>query len=183
MNRREFLKKSIGGVVLSSIPLISGCEKNPVSYNGYGAISIKTEKSTYIWQQEESNKVLHINSILENSSKSIYYSNVGDGYNSESEQDFLFIAGNSAGCLEKYDAANDLWYEAKNLLGFLYEGSKFVFIKPSKKYSLRASLHIKNDAEEKGKYRFRIDYYNNVNQDVNAIPLRDYSNTFLIKLE
>ena len=31
MNRREFLKKSLEGIIVSSIPLISSCEKNPVS--------------------------------------------------------------------------------------------------------------------------------------------------------
>ena len=31
MNRREFLKKSLEGIVIASIPLISGCGKNPVS--------------------------------------------------------------------------------------------------------------------------------------------------------
>ena len=30
MNRREFLKKSLEGIVLGSIPLISSCGKNPV---------------------------------------------------------------------------------------------------------------------------------------------------------
>ncbi len=32
MNRREFLKKSLGGIIIGSIPLISGCSKNPVTY-------------------------------------------------------------------------------------------------------------------------------------------------------
>jgi len=35
MNRREFLKKSLEGIVLGSIPLISGCsQKNPIIYTG-----------------------------------------------------------------------------------------------------------------------------------------------------
>jgi len=30
MNRREFLKKSLEGIVIASVPLISSCSKNPV---------------------------------------------------------------------------------------------------------------------------------------------------------
>jgi hypothetical protein len=30
MNRREFLKKSLEGLIIGSIPLILNCEKNPV---------------------------------------------------------------------------------------------------------------------------------------------------------
>lgn len=33
MNRREFLKKTLEGIILGSIPLISSCGKNPVDYN------------------------------------------------------------------------------------------------------------------------------------------------------
>lgn len=33
MNRREFLKRSLVGIVIGSIPLISSCEKNPVKSN------------------------------------------------------------------------------------------------------------------------------------------------------
>ena len=40
MNRREFLKKGLVGVVLGSIPLISNCGKNPVNSNT-GSISGK----------------------------------------------------------------------------------------------------------------------------------------------
>ena len=32
MNRRQFLKKSLESIVITSIPLISSCGKNPVSY-------------------------------------------------------------------------------------------------------------------------------------------------------
>jgi len=31
MNRREFLKKSLEGIVIGSVPLIYNCGKNPVS--------------------------------------------------------------------------------------------------------------------------------------------------------
>lgn len=51
MNRREFLKKTLEGIVIGSIPLISNCsEKNPVIYTG--PISglkyyMQTDKSVY----------------------------------------------------------------------------------------------------------------------------------------
>lgn len=32
MNKKEFLKKTLECIILCSIPLISSCSKNPVSY-------------------------------------------------------------------------------------------------------------------------------------------------------
>ncbi len=186
MNRREFLKKGLERIILSSIPFIFNCGKNPIasltSNDGYGALSIKTEKYIYVWQQSEfSKKVLYIHSTLENRSTNIYYSKVGDFFNSASEQDLLFIAENSAGYLEKYNELDNLWYEVKNILPPLIEGSRFVSIKQFKLYSIHASLYIKKDEEEKGIYRFRIDYYDDENLEASTLPYKDYSNTFEIE--
>ena len=174
MNRREFLKKGLEGIIVG-IPLIYNCGKNPVEPESE-KLSIKTEKNIYIWQLGESNKILYIKGALENISKNIYYSKLGDFYNSASEQDPLFIERYSGGHLEKYNEVNSIWYEI-NILADL-EGSKFVCIKPSKIYSIDAYLLVKKDEEEKGKYRFRIDYYG---QKPYTLPYKDYSNTFEIK--
>ena len=175
MNRREFLKKSLEGIIVG-IPLIYSCEKNPVE-SEFEKLSIKTEKNIYIWQLSESRKRLHIKGTLENISKNIYYSKLGDYFNAASEQDPLMIAGDSGGHLEKYNEVNSSWYEL-NILGTLIEGSKFVCIKPSKTYSIDVLLFINKDEEEKGTYRFRIDYYG---QKPFILPYKAYSNTFEIK--
>lgn len=50
MNRREFLKVSLGGIVIGSIPLISGCSKNPLKSekgNGINIYFLKNEKLTF----------------------------------------------------------------------------------------------------------------------------------------
>ena len=65
MNRREFVKKSLGGIVVGSIPYI-GCSKNPVKYpvdidfdtisKGYSS-DIEEEKSFVINNDAEWNKM------------------------------------------------------------------------------------------------------------------------------
>jgi len=51
MNRREFLKKGLEGIIISSIPLISNCsKKNPIIYTGpISGIEyyMQTDKSVY----------------------------------------------------------------------------------------------------------------------------------------
>lgn len=66
MNRREFLKKSLEGIIIGSISLISSCGKNPVEYFitvdfetiGKGNMStIKEKKSFVINDYTEWNKM------------------------------------------------------------------------------------------------------------------------------
>ena len=155
--------------------------ENTVANDRYVELFIKTYKDIYTWQSSESGKVIHIQGTLKNISKNRYYSKVGDRYNSASEQDLLLIAENSAGSIEKYNEVDNLWYEVKNVLALLIEGSKFVSIKPPLLYYIYADLSIKENEEEKGIYRFRIDYYDNENPDSNTLPYWSYSNTFEIK--
>lgn len=168
------------GVIVVSFTLFCG-KKNPVNSNEYGALFIRTENEIYEWQygDDEIKKRIVIQGVLENISGNIYYSKVGDGFNAADEQDPLHIADNSAGYLEKYDEKNNSWNEVK-LLGFLIEGSRYISMKPSKTYTIHAYLSIGLDKEEKGIYRFRIDYYNKGNPDDTVVPFSDYSNTFRI---
>ena len=159
-------------------------DENPInassSGNEYGKLSINTDKDVYSWQQGESKDYIIIQGQLENKSDSIFYSRLGDWYNSQSEQKELLIAGNSAGYIEKYNESDNLWYEI-NILALLIEGSKFVPIKPLLIYSIYGHLIKDNDTEEKGKYRLRIDYYEYEHPDSALSPFQDYSNTFEIK--
>ena len=93
----------------------------------------------------------------------------------------LLFAENSAGKLEKYNPLKNEWINS-NLLGVLIEGSRYISIEPAKNYSIIATLYIGNDIEEIGKYRLRIDYYNNSTDESEGIkPYSDYSNIFQIK--
>ena len=182
MNRREFLKKSLERIIISSIPLICDCGKNPIApYDEYGKLSIKTEKDIYTWNLiiGEFTRTIHINGTLENISTINYYSKMGE-VNGPFEQEPLYIAGNSAGYLEKYNEVDSSWYEI-NILRSLIGGSKFVFIRPSKLYRIYSILSLEKDEEEKGKYRFRIDYYDDENLEASTLPYKDYSNTFEIE--
>lgn len=186
MKRREFLKISLKGILSGSFPLIHGCGvKSPVTSSslndGHGKLLIETEKDTYVWQlgQSESQKTLNIYSTVKNISHNTYYSQVGDRINSAPEQERLSFAENSAGFLEKYNEKDCVWNETA-LLGILIEGSRFVFLKPSGQYTIDTYLRKNINETEKGIYRFRIDYYDNLNPDIDIFPYRDYSNVFEI---
>ncbi len=146
---------------------------------GNDKLYIRTDENAYSWKQSESRLIIIIQGSLENKSEVTYYSKTGDGYGPP-EQDQLFFAENSAGKIEKYNQSDNSWYET-NILGFLIEGSRFVPLNSSKVYSIYAHLTINKDREEKGKYRLRIDYYDNINPKNNSKPFKDYSNTFLIR--
>ena len=49
MNRREFLKKSLEGIVIGSIPLISRCSKNPVDSDSF--------QSDYYYYKKDGSKL------------------------------------------------------------------------------------------------------------------------------
>ena len=159
-------------------------DENPINAPGsdheYDKLSINTEKDVYSWKQEESKDYIIIQGQLENKSDSIFYSRLGDWYNSLSEQKELLIAGNSAGYIEKYNESDNLWHEI-NILALLIEGSKFVPVKPLLIYSIYGHLIKDNDTEEKGKYRLRVDYYEHEHPDSAVSPFQDYSNTFRIQ--
>ena len=104
---------------------------------------------------------------------------MGDGFGS-SEQEQLYIAGNSEGYIEKYTESDKSWNEIDIRL-LLIEGSRFVPIKPSVVYSIYVHLSKSIDENETGKYRIRIDYYDFENPDSSVVPFQDYSNTFEIQ--
>ena len=160
------------------------CEKeksilNPESANG--KVSIKTDKTIYVWQQSEGDKIIVIQGELQNNSTLTYYSKVGDSWG---EKDLVLFSEKSAGKLEKYNSSDNKWNNS-NLLGMLIEGSSIIEIEPSKKYSIHAHLSISNDKykEETGKYRLRIDYFNFVNETTDTTTFSDYSNIFEIRSE
>jgi hypothetical protein len=110
-------KLELSFILLVLFAVFCARDKSPFyplpSDNGYNHLSIKTEKSTYTWQQSESAKILIIQGTLENNSSNIYYSNLGDFYGG-SEQEQLLIADNSAGNIEKYNEMNNEWNELNN---------------------------------------------------------------------
>ena len=168
--------------IIITILLFSSCEKGksiliPEMENN--KIIMKTTKTIYYWQQANGDKIIPITGELINRSIKTYYSRVGDYYG---ETDLIFFAENSAGKLEKFDSLNNEWANS-NLLGVLFEGSRYIPIEPVKKYSIRATLLIiGNDIEESGTYRLRIDYYNDSTDESEGItPFSDYSNIFQIK--
>ena len=55
MNRREFLKRSLEGLyIVSSIPLISSCSKNPVKSEPVNSNSIIKDNIEYYIQTDKS---------------------------------------------------------------------------------------------------------------------------------
>ncbi len=177
------MRNSIIIVTLMLLTISCIKDKNPIdsspNIEGNGSLSIKTEKNIYSWQEGESEQIIIVQGSFENRSDETYYSRIGDGFGPP-EQDQLFIAGNSAGQIEKYNNSDNSWYEI-NITGFLIEGSRFVPLKPSKVYSIYAHLTIEKEGEDKGKYRLRIDYYDKSDPSEDETPLRDYSNIFEIR--
>ena len=146
---------------------------------GNGKLSINTEKAIYSWQIGESRDYIIIQASLQNESKTIFYSCIGDGFG-PSEQEQFYIAAGSDGYIEKFSESANSWIE-KDLSSLLIEGSKVVPIKPSRAYSITAHLSKDREEHETGSYRIRIDYYDVVNADSGKIAFRDYSDVFAIK--
>lgn len=148
------------------------------SLDGDGNLVIKTGRQSYSWEQNESTYTLTVRGTVDNSTETVYYSKTGDGFG-PLEQERLFFADNSAGYLERYDSVESTWREV-NLLTVLIEGSRFVPLKPEKQYSFETFLLWREDKEENGIFRLRIDYYDQSEPGEIAKPFKDYSNMFTI---
>lgn len=164
--------------------LIAVSCKNDMSLNipesRNGKLSIKTDKTTYVWQPGEDSQIIIIEGELKNSSLITFFSQVGD---SQSDTDFIFFAGNSSGKLEKYNPSEKKWDET-SLPGMLIEGTRMKEIEPAKKYAIFAHLSIRAEKAktETGRYRLRIDYADHLTDASAAtLPLSDYSNEFEIR--
>lgn len=147
--------------------------------DGYKKLSIKTNATSYTWQQGESKDFISIQGTIINDSDATYYSRLGDGFGPP-EPDLLYIAAYSGGYIEKYSESEKIWME-RELKSILIEGVRVVPIKPSQDYSIFGPLTKSREEDETGTYRIRIDYYDIENPDSTVIPFQDFSNTFEIK--
>ncbi len=158
-------------------------DKNPVlplnQDGSTGNLKIRTEKSAYYWQAGESDKMIIIHGTLVNNSSNRYFSRVGARMG-KAEQDLLFIAGNSAACIEEFNETDNTWHKSE-IMAFLIEGTRFVPLEPSIIYSLNGHLSIKTNQQQKGIFRIRIDYYNTPGPGSEIKPMKDYSNIFEIQ--
>ena len=146
----------------------------PSNPQGHSNLEIKTERVFYYWKINETK---YINGSLNNNTTNIYYSQLGDAFWGAPEQEPLLIADNSGGCIEKYDEKNKTWKRVK-ILCILAEGANFVKIDSSKQYSIEVLLSSKTG---QGRFRIRIDYYDEENPNENSILYKDYSNVFEIR--
>jgi hypothetical protein len=159
------------------------CTKNdnPVKPNqiqeGNGNLLINIIPDAYSWSTVDSGEVLYLSSNLTNLSDDVYYSRVGDRFNAALDQDHLSIASNTNAFIEMHNNDNATW-EIVNC-AVLIEGSRFVSIIPNKTYTLDGC--IPHNQIYTGKFRIRIDYYNNIEPTTSDTVFKDYSNTFTIK--
>lgn len=167
------------------VVLLIDCKREKYPFNpdpGHDTLIITTDRTIYYWQRCEDNQDIVVQGTLQNNSAKIYCSQVGD-HGGWSE--VMLFAGNSAGQLEKFNVADNSW-DACGLLSPLIEGPRFMEIELSRKYSIHAHLVVSNDKckEETGKYRLRIDFYNNPEEALaGRAPFSDYSNVFEIRAQ
>ncbi|MEE9430267.1 MAG: hypothetical protein V3V16_04455 [Melioribacteraceae bacterium] len=115
-----------------------------------------------------------ISGTLLNSTQDTFYSNLGDAFNSNFDQENLTIAYQTDGYFE-YKLIDKTW---KNIEQFrLIEGSKIIRLLPGVEYKISASAIV--DTNKLGEHRIRINYYKNY-LSANIDTLRDTSNVFSI---
>jgi hypothetical protein len=182
------MKSQITLLVLFAIWLTSCiCTREKWSFNpanvsaSQGHLIIKTDQRVYQWNPNEDRKQVIIQGTLRNNSAEIFYSRLGDYYESSSAQGKLFIADNSAGYIEKYDPANGSWKRVQILL-LMIEGPRMTALSNGMSYAIYAHLSIENNRTEKGLYRIRIDYYREETPTESSLLYHDYSNVFELRI-
>lgn len=179
MEIKEKMKLHIFAITILFFSIVS-CTKNgdPIIpeqiIEGDGNLLITVNPAEYSFSNLNSGNVLNISAILSNQSDKVYYAEIGDFYNSSTDQDNIYIAGNTQAFVEMFNSDDIVW---KTIFrSFLIEGSRFVSIKPAKMYYLHGC--IPHNEKYVGKYRIKINYYNKIEPTAKDTLFEDYSNIF-----
>ena len=103
MNRREFLKKGLEGIIIGSIPLIFNCEKNPVS-SYTGSISGKVIGTDQTVKVRAIQNLSLVSETTTNSDGNYKISNLPEG-----KYGLLFVKKDAVYIYN--DQINSRWYE------------------------------------------------------------------------
>jgi len=175
----KMFKSSVTFILLI---LFSSCSENenlvePIDeINFNGDLKITTEKNEYIYG-EDYKDWLSINGTLVNNSQDTFYSKLGDGFNSNLNQDQLFVAEGSDAYFETYDSVYSTWTNIPR--GLLSEGTKVISILPTNTYKFTS--HSRFDSTTHGMFRFLFKYYKKTGLTFSTDTLRDTSNVFYIQ--
>jgi hypothetical protein len=153
-------------------------------YYGDRNLSIMTEQNIYRWDDVVSNHPLippyfFVKCDLANYSDKDYYTRVLKTRPEES--DIFRVTNGMQGYFERYDETIDSWedYDSGLLAQYVIED---ITVKSHKKYTLIGGIFGESTGNSTGKFRFRMEYYNQPNpQPPNAIQFVDYSNVFEIR--
>lgn len=162
-------------ITVSIIIVSCSGDNNPlesVHYNGF--IKIETDKSEYIIDSASSSRFIIITGTLTNTTADTFYSELGDAYGSNFEQESLLFSEGNDGSIE-YNTDGNNWVNIKQAA--LIEGSKVIRLSPKSSYTFQAPAFI--GINQTGQYRLVVKYYKSYNEIV-ADTLKDKSNTFII---
>ncbi len=160
--------------------LLLGCsgEDNPVdseeTVNFNGAVKVQTDKSEYFVDTASSDNWIIITGTLANTASQDFYSELGDWFDSNFEQELLLFAKWNDGSVEHFNKRNR-WEKVEQ--GTLFEGSRVIQISAKTNYEFHAPVLF--DKEKIGQYRLIIKYYKTLNENTTD-TLHDVSNTFSI---
>lgn len=116
---------------------ISGCSDSVgSSWNVNTDVTISLSKSIYRWDEIPPSDGLAVTATVENQGDQVYFSRLGDGFNSLDEQDLLYVATGSDAFLERSTSGS--WHQVERAT--LVEGVKVVTLNPSGSYTLMAYL-------------------------------------------
>lgn len=159
------------------------CSTSITAVDDSGKLTIYTDKSVYEWipDTQDSNpaSVLITGTIFHNL-KTVFFTRMGDGFNSSDDQDLLYIASGTTAYVQKYDANSKTWDNVSEI-GPLSAGVRFVTLKNDKTYEVQTYLVNKNNLIGTGLFRFKVDYYTVMDPSGTDQNYTDYSNIFEIR--
>ncbi|MGH7449811.1 MAG: hypothetical protein ACRENG_00545 [bacterium] len=147
--------------------------------NAAGNLEIRAQKVEYTWGPEDLGASRQIEATVFNHSDRTYYAMLGDGFNSSLDQETLFVAEGSGGFVER-DESEGSWRAMPRSM--LFEGTRFVALRPQKTYRLLAYLGLWR-GNETGQFRIKVEYFDRNDPPQGTNPKVDYSYAFTISTQ
>ena len=138
-------------------------------------LTIQSTATVYDWSDSEFSDNRRVTATVTNISSNSYYAFLGDHFNSNLDQETLFVAVGSDGYLE-ISVGNGEWSSLDRTM--LIEGVGTAALRPGKQYELLVLLPGAD--QPTGTFRFKINY-SAQQGGTGGQTLTDYSNTFIIK--
>ncbi|MCI0696172.1 hypothetical protein L0337_29740 [candidate division KSB1 bacterium] len=156
--------------IYSQVFSVSGYE------NAAGNLEIRAQKVEYTWGPEDLGASRQIEATVFNHSERTYYAMLGDGFNSSLDQETLFVAEGTGGFIELNESEGSWRAMPRSLL---FEGTRFVALRPQKTYRLLADLGAWR-GNETGQFRIKVEYFDRNDPPPGTTPKVDYSHAFTI---